>query len=263
MEIAISNLPFQGLEIGKMREIPQEIGIEIFSECASGYYWHHWLPRLMEGRSGMLSVHGPFQNLDLSDPAADFGEMRAAYQWTFELCARYGAKHCVCHPYDGARPADDTPARLEEAKRCSLERIVQLTREARTYGVELLVENMPQKHGMLDETGFLDLFAPQEELNFLIDTGHANLQAWDMDLAFQRLGSRIKGYHINDNLGDMDSHLAAWEGTFPWEAFFAGCTRYTPQAALVCEYNKGPVDRILATVDRIRRQITASTTEQI
>ncbi len=258
LKLSISNLPCQGLEIGKMRAIPSDIGIEIFCECGSAYYWEHWLPRLLEGRNGTFSVHAPFQNLNLSDPNANFEEIRRAYHEAFALCARYGGRHCVCHPYDGKRPENDTLEQLEVAKRCSLERVLQLNQESREYGVELLVENMPQKHGMLDQDGFMELFAPYDELHFLIDTGHANLQAWDLEQMFQRLGDRILAYHINDNSGDWDSHLHAWEGTFPWDTFFAGYTRYTPEAVLVCEYNAGPMERILANVDRIREHVEAN-----
>lgn len=257
MEIAISNLSYQGLNIGAMRSIPKEIGIEIFSECGNDYYWTHWLPQLMDGRTGALSVHAPFQNLDLSNPAAEFEEIRQTYLWTFEICRKYGAKHCVCHPYGGSRPEHDAPERWAEARKCCLERVLCLNEEAKSYGVELLVENMPQRRGLLDQAQFIQLFAPWEELNFLIDVGHANLQRWDMDQALRQLGPRIRAYHINDNLGDFDSHLHAWEGIFGWGPFFAGYVKYTPNAALVCEYNEGPIEKIEASVQRIQKQISA------
>lgn len=263
MEIAISNLPFLGLSTGSMRHLPRELGIEIFCECGNDYYWRHLIPKLMEGREGSLSVHGPFQRLDLSDPAADFEEMKAAYRWAFELCRDHGAHHCVCHPYESARPLDDTPERLEQARRTSLERVLYLTRMAKPYGVELLVENMPNARPMLDQQAFLDLFAPRPELNFLIDTGHALLRNWDMDLAFRTLGGRIKAFHLHDNLGDFDSHLIVGRGKFDWDGFFTGYTRYTPEATLVCEYNAGTIEEILESVDGIRNQISAHTPKNL
>lgn len=259
MDIAVSSLPFMGLAIGAMQKLPKEIGIEIFSECGNDYYWKHWLPRLLEGRTIPLSVHAPFQNMDLSDPEADFEEMRKNYHWAFEICREYKASHCTLHPYEGARPADDTPEKREAAKQCALERVLQLNEDAKSYGVELLVENMPHSPGLLNQKEFIELFAPHEELSFLIDTGHAHLQQWDMMYAFQTLGSRIKAYHLHDNMGDRDSHLHVWEGTFDWDTFFAGCARYTPNATLVCEYNDGPVEAVAETVARIREQISAQT----
>lgn len=255
MEIGISNLFCMGLQGGILKQLPKELGVEIFAECGSEYHWNHLLPEVMEGRSAFLSVHGPFQRLDLSDPEADFEEMKQAYIQTFQLCRKFDAKHCVCHPYEGARPENDTVDALDNARQTALERVLCLAELAKQYNVELLVENMPQKNGLLDEDAFLELFAPHKELCFLIDTGHANLQKWDMEMAFKRLGSRIKGYHLNDNNGDFDSHLKVWEGSFDWENFFAGYTKYTPDAVLVCEYNFGPLDEILASADRIRNQV--------
>lgn len=259
MEISISNLPCLGLHTASLRVLPKDLGIEIFCECGSDYYWKHLLPLLTEGRSVPLSVHGPFQRLDLSDPEADFEEMKEAYRQCFQLCRTYGAHHCVCHPYESSRPLDDTPEKLEAARQTSLQRVLELTRMAREYGVELLVENMPHVRPMLDQQAFMDLFAPHEELNFLIDTGHALLLNWDMDLAFRTLGERIKGYHLHDNMGDSDSHLMVGTGKFDWDNFFTGYTRYTPNANLVCEYDRGTIDEILQSVAWIRTQITAHT----
>lgn len=259
MEISVSSLSFMGLDIGKMTRLPKEIGIEIFSECGNDYYWEHWLPRLLEGRSIPLSVHAPFQNLDLADPDADFEEIRRNYRWAFALCEQYGARHCVCHPYERPRPADETAEERQRARQCSLERVLQLTEDAKGFGVELLVENMPCRPALLDQKQFMELFGPHQELNFLIDTGHAHLLDWDMMEAFRTLGTRIKGYHLHDNLGDWDSHLHVWQGSFDWDTFFAGYARYTPDAALVCEYNEGTVESIVETVTRIREQITAQT----
>ena len=252
MEIGVSNLFCMGLYDGKLNQFSAELGIEVFAECGSEYHWNHLLPQVMEGRSAFLSIHGPFQHLDLSDPNGDFEEMKQAYIQAFELCRKFHAKHCVCHPYDGGRPEDDTEEALALARQTSLERVLYLNKLAKQYGVELLVENMPEKNGMLDEMAFLELFAPHEELHFLIDTGHANLLNWDMMIAFERLGSRIKGYHLHDNHGDADSHLKVWEGTFDWEVFFRGYKKYSPDAVLVCEYYYGPVEEIIESANRIR-----------
>lgn len=88
-----------------------------------------------------------------------------------------------------------------------------------------------------------------------MDVGHAHIQDWDMDTMFAHLGSRIKGYHINDNFGDADSHLMAFEGSYDWKKFFINYKKYTPDATLVCEYISGTVDEIAASVEKIRNYI--------
>lgn len=256
MKIAVSNLPYQGLFTNRLIKLPQELGIEIYSETGSDFYWAHLLPRLMAGRKGSLSVHGPYQTIDLSSPKQDFEEVKGAYEWTFMLCRKYLAKHCICHPYAyhpiGAMDESEILAR----RQLCIDRINELNTLAKTYGVDLLIENMANKDGLLSQQTFWELFGPFQDLNFLIDLGHANIQGWDIHEMFEQLGSRIHAYHVNDNFGDSDSHLMAFEGSFDWDSFFSGYKKYTPEAALVCEYMRGTVDEIVASVESIKSRLT-------
>lgn len=257
MNIYVSNLAFQGLGCGKMKYLPENVGIEVFCETGNDYYWNHLLPELLENHRAPLSIHGPFQRLDLSDPYADFDEQKAAYIWAFELGKKFGAEDCVCHPYHGKRPENDTKEASTRAKQTSLERILELNRISNEYGIELLVENMPETDGLLDEQGFIDLFEPHDELNFLIDVGHAHLQKWDMDYALGRLGNRIKGYHLSDNAGDFDSHLKVGEGSIEWDAFFRTAIKHTPDAKIVLEYNFGPLENVVNSINLVDNLICA------
>lgn len=252
MDLAVSNLPYQGLFTNRLLKLPAYLGIEVYSETGSDFYWEHLIPKLMTGRTGPLTVHGPYQNMDLSDPNMEYESVRDVYEWTFRLCKQFGAKHCVCHPYAyypiGAMEEEESAAR----KRACLQRVTELNRLAHRWNVELLVENMPDQDGLLSQTAFLELFNPVEDLAFLIDTGHANIQSWDIELMFRTLGKRIRGYHINDNFGDSDSHLMVDEGNFDWKKFFAGYAQYTPDAVLVMEYMKGTIDELVASAQRIK-----------
>lgn len=255
MHIAVSNLAYQGLFTNRLLRLPKDIGMEVYSETGSDFYWDHLIPKLMDGRTGPFSVHGPYQNINLSDPDLEYDAVRDLYIWTFALCKKYGAAHCVCHPYSYYSTKTMTEEEIQIRKTCCLARVTELNRIAQEYGVELLVENMADKDGLLDQDGFAELFGSQNELRFLIDTGHANLQNWDLNRMFEQLGDRIHGYHLNDNFGDGDSHLKVWEGSFDWDTFFAGYRRYTPQATLVCEYMNGTIDEIVSSVESIKRHL--------
>lgn len=252
MKIAVSNLAYQGLFTNRLMKLPLDIGVEVYSETGSDFYWDHLLPKLMAGRSGPLTVHGPYQNIDLSSPEADYPAIRGIYEWTFRLCQKHHATHCVCHPY-AYRPRGEMCAdEILQREQLCLERVTDLNDLARQYGVEMLVENMFYTDGLLDQTGFERLFLPVEELHFLMDVGHCHIQRWDMDAMFAHLGSRIKGYHINDNFGDADSHLMAFEGSYDWKKFFANYKKYTPEATLVCEYMGVTVEQITASARGIK-----------
>ena len=54
------------------------------------------------------------------------------------------------------------------------------------------------------------------------DTGHANIQGVDQYRSIVELGDRLRGLHINDNYGDMDSHVAPFQGTTNIDAVMQG-----------------------------------------
>ncbi len=254
-KIAISTLPCMGLAIVNMQKVPKNLGIEIFCECGNDYYWKYWLPRILEGRTGEFSVHAPFQNLDLSNPDGDFEEMRQNYHWAFELCSRHGGKHLVCHPYESCRPENEPWSDRIKAQKCSLKRVLILNEDAKKYGITLLVENMPHNRPLFSCEEFVETFGNHKDLHFLIDTGHAHVRNWDMDYVFEKIGDRILGYHLHDNMGDKDSHLYVGEGTFNWDIFWKGYMKYTPDASLVCEYDNGPIDKVLESAREIQELI--------
>ncbi|MCR4902217.1 MAG: sugar phosphate isomerase/epimerase [Butyrivibrio sp.] len=255
MEIEISNYAFGEFHTHEMKNLRKDLGIEVFLEYGNEYYWNSILPFLMEDRSGTLSVHGPFSCMDLSDIETDFELQKPSWIWTFELCQKHKVKHCVCHPYSGMRTDNENMTSRINAQKCSVERVLILAELARKYSVDLLVENLPDKKGLMNEEEFLSCFGPYKELSFVIDTGHANLQEWDMDHVFKVLGDRIKAFHINDNNKDKDSHLMAWEGTFDWDDFFENYMKFTPDATLVLEYHKKDIKEIEASSNRIKKML--------
>lgn len=252
MNIVISHLPHQGVFTNAMAALPPEIGIEVYAEIGCDYHWDLMLPKVLQGRTGLFTVHGPFLNLDLSSPELDYPMIRAFYEWTFRLCQKYHADHCVCHPYGYYPRGKMSAEEIVLREKLSVERVIDLNRLAGEYGVKMLVENMYYKDGLLDQEGFERLFLPVEELNFLIDIGHVNVQNWDVDTMFAHMSSRIKAYHINDNDGSDDSHIMAFEGIFDWEKFFRYYKQYTPEATMVCEYMNATIEEIMASVDRIK-----------
>jgi sugar phosphate isomerase/epimerase len=251
----VSNYCCLGYDTSNLARLPKDIGVEVFIEYGNDYYWEHMLPPILAGRKGPLSVHAPFVNMNLADPEQDFGAAFDTYLWAFGLCEKYGAKHCVCHPHSAMI---DDRARLDEARKLCVERVVKLSRKAEEMGIELLIENMPQRECIMDEKNYLGYFAPVKELNFLIDTGHARLGGWDMPYVMSVLGSRIKGYHLNDNMGDADSHLMVNKGSIDWEKFFAAYVRYTPDASAVCEYQHGTMEEIEDSIASIKAQIACA-----
>jgi sugar phosphate isomerase/epimerase len=94
----------------------------------------------------------------------------------------------------------------------------ELSLFARHRGVEILLENIPNA---LSTSERLMMFLAQTHLplNFCFDTGHAAIEG-SVELAFERMKSRIRSTHVHDNDGQSDSHLfplTAAGGTIDWK----------------------------------------------
>lgn len=250
MDIIISHLPYIGYSVFNMAEIPKQYGVEIFVEYGDDYYWKYQLKKIMAGRTGKLSVHGPFCEINLAAEDCAFEEVKDSFKRAFEMVNKYNAVHCVLHPhaqipYPGFN--------LEDGHKRALERTLVLDEMARNQNVELLVENMPFTNQLMDQKAFLDTFGPEKHLRFLIDTGHAILNHWDMAEVQKTLGTRIRAYHIHDNFADYDAHLKIGEGPTDWEGFFKDYKSYTPDARLVLEYAQGPIDSIIENIELVKQ----------
>lgn len=121
------------------------------------------------------------------------------------------------------------------------------------YIRKLLVENMPFTDQLMDQEAFLNTFGPEKQLRFLIDTGHAILNHWDMTEVLRELGLRIRAYHIHDNFSDYDAHLKIGEGPTDWDSFFRDYKKYTPDARLVLEYANGPISSIVENIGLVEK----------
>jgi sugar phosphate isomerase/epimerase len=94
----------------------------------------------------------------------------------------------------------------------------QITVFARQFGVEVLLENIPN-----DLSSAARLLTFEElthmKLNFVFDTGHANLQA-GVEPSFELMKDRIRSTHVHDNDGKTDIHLFPFlseGGTIDWK----------------------------------------------
>lgn len=116
-------------------------------------------------------------------------------------------------------------------------------------GIRPTVENVgfPLKNSVLfDQAEFEALFDQlPPEVGCLLDTGHALLNHWDIPALIRRLGSRIWGYHLNNNDGLHDSHYPIYDpdGVCPpqeMDEILRSIAKYSPQADLVLEYAPSP-----------------------
>jgi sugar phosphate isomerase/epimerase len=173
------------------------------------------------------TFHIPFARED--DIAAFYEtDRRAAVanvsRW-MERAALTGATVCIQHPTCNRYSVDDEGLdRYLSQIAKSLETLLPL---AGRLGLTVAVENMlPAAGGRFcsrpEHFARLGELFPVPALGWCLDTGHA-LVAGGIERAglfFEAMRGRLVAFHLADNAGDRDSHLAPGRGRVDWGAFF-------------------------------------------
>lgn len=131
-----------------------------------------------------------------------------------KACARLGIKDLVIHSaYAPGLSRDET---IEKNKAFYM----PILREAEKHDISILTENL---YKMTEPNTFWidnakDLLALIEYVDHPLfqavwDTGHANMQETSQAESIRLLGRHLRGLHVNDNFGEVDSHIPPGFGT--------------------------------------------------
>ncbi len=195
------------------------------------------------------SVHPPAGNhMNLTSAS------RETRQFTFvqtvcsiQIAHQLQASAVVVHPGQ-LDPA--APFSRETAQEMVLEAIDKLNQAARPLGVTLLIENTGRVFEMEEFCHIADGF--DGNVGYLIDTGHAHLDNWDMVTLMNRLGHRLQAFHLHDNDGSADQHAPIGDGAIQWDAIFRQPA--IKNLNLILEYRPGtPLERARADLERLRQ----------
>ncbi|MEN6611509.1 MAG: sugar phosphate isomerase/epimerase family protein [Methanoregulaceae archaeon] len=156
----------------------------------------------LESYSAHFSIHAPSRGVNLASLLEPI--RKASVEVTdqvFAIAAEVGAP-VIVHPgyYAWASERREAEARLAES-------LAELSRAAEERGVRFFVENM-------GNWAYFFLKTPEElrligDCGFAFDVGHANQNK----CVGAFLDCRISHFHLHDNCGDTDAHLAVGEGT--------------------------------------------------
>jgi sugar phosphate isomerase/epimerase len=94
----------------------------------------------------------------------------------------------------------------------------ELSLFAHQRGVEILLENIPNELATPERLRQFEEFT-HLHLNYVFDTGHANLGEGGVPAAFDIMKEKIRSTHIHDNDGKADTHLFPFlseGGTINW-----------------------------------------------
>lgn len=67
---------------------------------------------------------------------------------------------------------------------------------------------------------------PADELGFVFDSGHANLEGGDADRYLPAIGNRLTSVHLADNRDFEDEHFLPGDGRVDWPDMVARLKRF-------------------------------------
>ena len=224
-------------------QFPDKSHQEIQEICVnSGLSGIECVPPLLEGRTleeieeigvsykaaGLLieTFHLPFSSEDVISSFYETTRKKAVQKaclW-MERAAAVGATVGIQHPTTSRFSVDDEGLdRYFDRIGKSLNEMLPV---AENLGFVIALENMlPAGGGRFTSRPehfkkILEDF-DHPNLGCCLDTGHALVAGGKDAPQFQKvMGSRLKAYHLADNAGDRDSHLAPGHGRVAWETVF-------------------------------------------
>ena len=177
-------------------------------------------------------AHAPFPSYILDDSGEQNDYMIQVLKKCIIGCDYMNCRRLIIHPFFlGYHEQLDPQTEWD----VNIERYSRLIPEAKKYGVILCLENMFTAYrGKIYSACCSDIdvacryidtlneIAGQKCFGFCLDTGHLLLLGKDVKNAMVQLGDRIEAFHVHDNNGVNDQHLAPYMGVLDWNRFVEG-----------------------------------------
>ncbi|MCX7027509.1 MAG: sugar phosphate isomerase/epimerase [Spirochaetes bacterium] len=244
MRISYSELCLIGGSIESNVERLRASGAEEIELILDGAGWDSFEIRMariaasLKSMSVDYSIHVPVWDLNLvCENAAMRVAVLEAYKKTIEFGALLGARHIVLH----TGWSSDRHFSKEKARERAKDSIEALSRFNEDFSQLLLVENIGGPGASLFTQDQFAAFLEgcPEDLGYIVDIGHANLNGWDLGALFPALGARLRALHLHDNDGRTDSHLPLCRGCVDWKKTLDLVAELGTEPTLILEYNIG------------------------
>lgn len=168
-----------------------------------------------------VQAHAPMGKPIVQGP--DYEPFIEVNKRCIECCALLGIDRLVVHSgYEYGLTREECFARNKEF-------YMRLLPYAQKKGVYILTENFNKMHteggywidNAIDLRALLD-YVDHPYFHAVWDAGHANMQEMPQDEALRMVGEHVYALHIQDNMGDHDSHMFPYLGTMNLDAVMNG-----------------------------------------
>ncbi len=166
----------------------------------------------------LIQAHAP-----MGKPLEDDGSFLADTLRCVDACGAWGIQNLVVHSgYVHGLSPEQTFERNKVF-------FLHLLERAEKYGIHILVENFNKMcvNNLYWIDNAPDLLRMIECVNHPLfhavwDVGHANMQEMPQDEALRLIGKHVRALHIQDNMGEEDTHLVPFLGTLNMDAVMNG-----------------------------------------
>ena len=200
------------------------------SECME--LFNPWAEAAKKHGIDNYQAHAPFPSLVYPPDSEINARMIEVLKNMLRGCDKMDCRNLIIHPFFLGY---DKQLGAKEEWDINIESYSKLIPVAKEYGVTICLENMfTGRRGKMYAACCSDMYETCryiDELNalagakvfgFCLDTGHMLLCALDPYKTVTQLGERISAFHIHDNDGKDDQHLAPYMGVLDWDRFIAG-----------------------------------------
>ncbi|MBT7166835.1 MAG: sugar phosphate isomerase/epimerase [Victivallales bacterium] len=204
------------------------------------------------------SVHVASAGWNVADPEEDIRQLALAQAMDcLAPAAAIGARVVICHHNAPRVPfqAGDRAASMSRSR----ESLKALADHAATLGLQLAVENLPQRHtprpgGPIEDV--LEIIdGLGDHMGVCVDAGHSNANGRGADDEVRIAGDKLLAVHIQDNDGlGQDQHWLPGTGTTDWQRLIAALDECAPTCIRTFEVgaNGGNPDDVLVQLTSLR-----------
>jgi sugar phosphate isomerase/epimerase len=247
-------MPIGALELHQAWILEHHRDLEIQDGFRSDVIDGDWKPlvakakSLLEGYTGRMGIHGPFDGLLIASwdaPVREF--VRGRYLKALEFAEGLGASHMVMHSpflYFGHPMVVHTKSQgLNDQIGWAHETLNAVIARASEIGCQIVIENIRDTNPL----PLLELVKSfnSEFVRMSLDTGHANLMheigaptadQWVLDA-----GEYLGHVHLQDNDGQLDRHWHPGRGSINWYAVFRAFEKLEHKPRLILEIRDADV----------------------
>ena len=166
------------------------------------------------------TVHAPFADINIASPSKPIlNACIKRLEQSMAHASNLNARLWIFHP--GAKTGVSSFYPNQDWQQ-NMETIKQLYETAERYGLNIAIENLPEKYGFLMRTpeDFRKFYKETSlyDVGMVLDVGHANLENQIINF-LRKLPDKIVHMHLSDNMGEHDQHLGIGYGKIDWQQF--------------------------------------------